>query len=369
MSCPEIIECVQNDVNACSDHYGTIDESRHSKVKKRTSVTVPVMGHQPCHQLEVSRRSSSVSFQSHATTESELGRRELFYDEMVAMIKLAMPVTLTYILEMMPGIITIVLVGRVKENESEEEVSLQKLHIDAAALAVMFMNVVALSPGFGILTAMDTLCSQAHGANQPSRMGTYSLTGLVIITIICIISSIILWNAALILVKVGQPTAVADHAGVFARYLIPGIPFGFAYELIRKVSQSRNEAMPMLISVIICNIVTISSGYYLVHCTEWGWLGAAIARAAGEVVLVPTILIAMVMGWGGEECKDGNEVIDVERLHLIQTKNADSDVGNDREFLHQLMDGFVVRDALRPSAVIEFLSLGFPGMLQLMFEW
>lgn len=207
-------------------------------------------------------------------------------------------------------------------------------------------------------------------------MGTYSLTGLVIITIICTISSAILWNATSILVRFGQPLAVADHAGVFARYLIPGIPFGFAYELIRKVSQSRNEAMPMLISVIICNIVTISSGYYLVHCTAWGWLGAAIARAAGEVVLVPTILIAMIMGWGGEEGRDRTEVTDVERLGLIQTKfdknedtNVGNIVGNDREFLHQLMDGFLFSDALRPAAIIEFLSLGFPGMLQLMFEW
>lgn len=132
-------------------HYGTIDGSHRSKAPKRSSVTVTVLGHQPCHQLEVSRRGST---NSNMTTESQLNRRTLFYDEMTSMIKLAIPVTLTYILEMLPGIITIILVGRAgfdSENESEDEESLQKLHIDAAALAVMFMNVVALSPGFGEL--------------------------------------------------------------------------------------------------------------------------------------------------------------------------------------------------------------------------
>ena len=165
--------------------YGSINESIHSKAPKRSSVTIAMMGHQPCHQLEVSRRSST---NSHVTTESQLNKRTLFYDEMKSMIKLAIPVTITYILEMLPGIITIILVGRVEVSgsESEEAISSQKLQIDAAALAVMFMNVVALSPGFGtlnwihslymefmysisdasraslsgLLTAMDTLCSQ-----------------------------------------------------------------------------------------------------------------------------------------------------------------------------------------------------------------
>lgn len=201
-------------------------------------------------------------------------------------------------------------------------------------------------------------------------MGTYSLTGFAIISVLCSLSSIILWNTSSILVRLGQPLAVAHYSGVFARYLIPGIPFSFVYELIRKVSQSRNEAMPMLFSSVICNVVTISVGYYLVHWTTWGWLGAAIARSAGEVILVPSILMAMIMGWGGEEGNSSGKKNVDERMVLISSdSNLDSVDENDREFLQQLMDGLVVSDALHPSAVIEFLTLGLPGMLQLMFEW
>lgn len=214
----------------------------------------------------------------------------------------------------------------------------------------------------------------AHGANQSSKMGTYALTGLVILSVLCIISSLILWNATYLLTKAGQPIAVAEFAGLFARYLIPGIPFSFVYELIRKVSQSRNEAMPMLISSVICNIVTISVGYYLVHCTSWGWLGAAIARSVGEVVLVPAILIAMMMGYGGNESDNVDQVVSSERMKLVTgTERTDSTASsvdeNDIEFLQQLMDGFVLSDAVHPAALTEFLALGFPGMLQLMFEW
>lgn len=132
--------------------------------------------------------------------------------------------------------------------------------------------------------------------------------------------------------------------------------------------------MPMLISSVICNIVTISVGYYLVHCTSWGWLGAAIARSVGEVVLVPAILIAMMMGCGGNESDNVDQVVSSERMKLVTgTERTDSTASsvdeNDIEFLQQLMDGFVLSDAVHPAALTEFLALGFPGMLQLMFEW
>lgn len=82
---------------------------------------------------------------------------------------------------------------------------------------------------------MDTLCSQAHGANQPQKMGTYSLTGLAVISFVFLASGIATWNAAPILIAFGQPVEVSDLAGDFIRYMLPGYPFIFVYVLIRKV--------------------------------------------------------------------------------------------------------------------------------------
>ena len=78
--------------------------------------------------------------------------KELLHDEISGMTKLAIPVILTYLLEQLPSLITIILVGRVEcihEGVASMSSSLQKLHLDAAALAVMFTNVTALSPAFG----------------------------------------------------------------------------------------------------------------------------------------------------------------------------------------------------------------------------
>ena len=67
---------------------------------------------------------------------------ELLLDELAGMTKLAIPVIITYLLEMFPGLITIILVGRVQYNneEGEETNDLSKMHLDAASLAVMFIR-------------------------------------------------------------------------------------------------------------------------------------------------------------------------------------------------------------------------------------
>ena len=102
-------------------------------------------------------------------TTSTLTDTELLHDEISGMTKLAIPVILTYLLETLPGLVTIILVGRVEYNEdndinniiNDQEdgvgqiMSMQKLHLDAASLAVMFVNVVALSPAYGKVFQQD----------------------------------------------------------------------------------------------------------------------------------------------------------------------------------------------------------------------
>ena len=93
------------------------------------------------------------------------------------MTNLALPVIGTYILEMLPGLVSIVLVGQIQDAQTEE-------FMDATALAVMFMNLTGTSIGFGMASAMDTLCSQAFGAKVTHKMGTYLQTGALILAVL-----------------------------------------------------------------------------------------------------------------------------------------------------------------------------------------
>jgi hypothetical protein len=91
----------------------------------------------------------------------------------------------------------------------------------------------------------------------------------------------------------------------------------------------------------------------------------------------------MAIGSGGSD--DSGESEDSANL----SRNVDEwktqrylevDVGNradngyecekdDSEFLRHIWEGFVVSEALSYSAIMEFLRIGIPGMLQVMFEW
>ncbi len=61
-----------------------------------------------------------------------------------------------FLLEMLPKMFTIVLVGRVGYGVGDDE--MQKLHLDAASLAVMFTNVAAMAPAIGEAIHVSSWC-------------------------------------------------------------------------------------------------------------------------------------------------------------------------------------------------------------------
>lgn len=260
-------------------------------------------------------------------------------DELRAMISLAVPVIFTYVLELVPGIITLVLVGRMdmdNDGGTADADADAKLYVDAAALAVMFYNIVGMSTGLGILTALDTLCAAAHGANQPSKMGRYLHTGMAVMAMLSCLVGAVLCNTTRVLLLFRQPPEVAHHAGIFVLWMLPGLPFLYAYELLRKLSQARNETVPMIMSAVVCVLVNVGSGYYMVNYTRLGWLGAALARTLGNMSMLPAVYLGMYF--------------------------------TDGEFLVQVRGGFRAT-AMSKRSIAKFLSLGIPGMMQLMLEW
>ena len=158
--------------------------------------------------------------------------------------------------------------------------------------------------------------------------------------------SFVLCHTSEILCCLGQPQDVAEEAAVFVRYLLPGIPFVYAYELFRKILQAKNEASPLVVSALVSNMVNACVGYFLVHCTRWGWLGAAVARTLSNIALIPTLMFILHF--------NGN------RANPITT--------NEKHFHYFWHNSFPWK-SLSGTAMLEFLALGIPGMFQLVFEW
>jgi Na+-driven multidrug efflux pump len=129
----------------------------------------------------------------------------------------------------------------------------------------------------------------------------------------------------------------------------------------------------MLITAVVFNAVNLGLGYYLVHWTTWGWIGAAVARTVPNFVTVPTVLLCMAIG-SGDPGERGNytdllkNVDEWKTQRYLEMDDTDSEK-DDSEFLRHIWEGFVVSEALSSNAIMKFLRIGVPGMLQVMFEW
>lgn len=267
---------------------------------------------------------------SPASTVSELVYEDDRLDvgkEFRRLCELSWPVIFTYVLEEFPEIISLTLVGHMDSP-------LTNVYVDAAALSTMFVNLTAVALCFGLGTALDTLCSQAFGAGKPMKMGIYFQTGVVALGIAMIPVFVVNWYTEPFLLWMHQPPEVAKLAARFTRWVLPGLPFMYVYELLKKILEAQNVVTPMVNVAILSNIVNLVFGVYLTWYTPLGFDGAAIARTIANILL-PLALIP-----------------------CFCSKNSE---------LEAWWPGWNLRRAWK--AMPKFLTLGVPGLLMVMLEW
>ncbi|RHY43707.1 hypothetical protein DYB38_011736 [Aphanomyces astaci] len=180
--------------------------------------------------------------------------------ELREMAALALP-TATFFFEYAPGIVTLVLAGHAGNSEDAVQ---STLYLDAAAIAIMYMNVTGVTIGLGLATAMDTLCPQAVGGG----------------IFVCVPIGLVNAWATAILLMLGQSHDIAVLAGDLIRIMVPSLPFLFGFELLKK---------PMLTCAVIGNCVNAALGYFLTF--HWGVHGAALARSVANACLLWSLLV------------------------------------------------------------------------------
>ncbi len=154
--------------------------------------------------------------------------------EFRALSRLAVPVVITQVATMLPGVVDIVMVGRVSVDA-----------INAVALGRLWLFGTLLF-GMGVVFGIDPLIAQAHGRRDERTMGLALQRGAVLAALISIPITGLWLLTAPVLRLFGQDPAFARLAQDYVWIQIPGLLPFLLYIVLRQYLQDRAIVRPVM---------------------------------------------------------------------------------------------------------------------------
>ncbi|KNC47512.1 solute carrier family 47 [Thecamonas trahens ATCC 50062] len=220
------------------------------------------------------------------------------------MVALAWPVVLAYLLEMMIPVTALAVLGHLDSTEV----------LAGAALGTMFVNVTGMSLGFGLATALDTLCSQAVGARKLALVGVLAQRGALVLMAFAAVVILGLWiHAERILLALGQGAPQAAVAGRYIRYLIPSLPALLLVEVLKKVCFALQIVRPQMVIMLCVNVLNVSAQVVAIHVLKMPYIAVPIIISVTSVVTLVALggylagsghVAAIWTGWSSEAFRD-----------------------------------------------------------------
>ncbi len=209
--------------------------------------------------------------------------------ELRPLLKLALPVIIAELGWMGMGIVDTIMVGRISAEA-----------IGAVAIGNVVFNTIGLL-AFSILLGMDTLISQAIGANNFSDARHTLRQGFWLALIVAPVLTLVMLAATPLLSLLGLEPAVLALTVPFTRILALSIlPIAF-YTAQRRYLQSRHMVTPVTVALVSANLVNWLLNLwwiplYGVDGSAWATVGARVYLA---LFLCITLLVQdrHALGW------------------------------------------------------------------------
>jgi MATE family multidrug resistance protein len=272
-------------------------------------------------------------------TEADNYSIKVFAKEASFLVQLAWPVIISYLLSFCLNFTSVISLGHIGRNE-----------LAAIALASMLCNVTGFSVGMGLASAMDTLCSQAHtGSCDPHSLGKHLQRGIVVVFIVSIPISILWTFTEPLLVLLGQDTHISMLAGLFTRWMIPGLFPYLVADCLRRYLQAQAIMKPYLsfyCRPMYITMIAVPMNVFLQWLLVWylafhfrspysiGVIGAPISTSIINC-LIPIMTIIYIRYYEGGDAYGGWEW----------------------------------REAFDVKQLVVFVKLGVPGVLMICSEW
>lgn len=210
-----------------------------------------------------------------------------------------LPITAENILQMMAGIVSMAMIGRISP-----------LAVGAIGIgSILFRIIWAIFKG--ISTGATVLVAQSHGANNKKRLALVSEQGLILSIIISIIlQQLLFWNAEFFL-KIFNPSPELLADGImYSRIISWSIPFSAIILIVSGILQGMGNAKVPMKIIGLLNIINIVFCYLLIFGNlgfpKLGLRGAAIAYVISYFSAAIMSLFAL-FGTGGAFTKLGEK--------------------------------------------------------------
>ncbi|KAG0212489.1 hypothetical protein BGX28_006256 [Mortierella sp. GBA30] len=184
----------------------------------------------------------------------------------------------------------------------------------ASSLASMFAAVTCWSVSLGTATALDTLCSQSYTSHHPHTLGLHLQRAILVLMLLFVPIAAIWLSSEHIFSLLGQEPALAQHAAIFLRGLLPGAPAFLIFECVKKYLQAQGNMHASTYVLLIASPINVVLNYELVwnKYIGLGYIGAPIATSISywNMLIMLVLYIRFVdgyQGWGGwtRDCLTG----------------------------------------------------------------
>ncbi|HEX9944595.1 MAG TPA: MATE family efflux transporter [Thermoanaerobaculia bacterium] len=192
--------------------------------------------------------------------------------ELSAAARLAAPVALVQLGFMLMGVVDTMMLG----------------HLSADALAAgalgHIVTISALIMGYGLLTALDPLVSQAHGARDTEAIGGHLQRGLVLAAALTVPFVLGLLDIEPLLRVLGQPAGVSRDAAAYTRGILWGVLPYLLFIAVRQTLQAMSVVRPAAVAIVLGNLVNVACNWALI----FGHLGAPALGVKGSALSTST---------------------------------------------------------------------------------
>jgi multidrug resistance protein, MATE family len=184
---------------------------------------------------------------------------------------------------------------------------LGKYELSVVVLAASFFNVTGYASIVGSLGALETLISNAHGANAHGEMGVILQRSLLITMVMCCVVVLLWTQMESIMLLAGQEAVLAKQASWYLMMTAPSLFFLAISDAMKKYFTCQSLVIPPTVAAVTAALCTLGYNYVFITVLGMDLSGAALAANLAQLTPLVILTIWFVMreqrlaGMGSEE--------------------------------------------------------------------